>query len=361
MKKQEEMMQHKTPYLFEIQLVSDKLVAVSEVISKARVKIFYKGKNRNGGFITDSFAEQLIKTLPYTPIKGILDVESGDFQGHGFESSEGKIYGIVPQEPNIAWEKSLDIDGIERDYLTADIYLFTGLYESAKHILGKGQSMELLPSSINGTWVEMDDNIEYFVYDSACFLGLQVLGKKHEPAFEGASFFSLKPTELSHLLKEIYGGENLDTEKDLNQEKAEVDISAYEAQIEELTADNKTLSEQVQELQAFKLNVERAEKEAILAEFSALLGEEESNKFREDFDKMDKLTLEKELVFRQYQLEKEKSVSVVEEKTVVEENQKSEGEKEVENTDKSKEEFSFYEVENNDTKSDIEVLLDKYL
>ena len=39
----------------------------NEVLSKARCRIFYKGGNRNGTYITDEFAYQLLKTLPYVP------------------------------------------------------------------------------------------------------------------------------------------------------------------------------------------------------------------------------------------------------------------------------------------------------
>ena len=41
---------------------------VSDTITRKRVAIFYKGENRNGAYISDEFAEKLIKTLPYAPI-----------------------------------------------------------------------------------------------------------------------------------------------------------------------------------------------------------------------------------------------------------------------------------------------------
>ena len=41
----------------------------NDVISKARCRIFYKKDNRNGTYITDEFAERLISTIPYTPVK----------------------------------------------------------------------------------------------------------------------------------------------------------------------------------------------------------------------------------------------------------------------------------------------------
>ena len=47
----------------------------SETISKGRCRIFYKGGNRNGTYITDEFAEKLLASIPYSPVKGIYEIE----------------------------------------------------------------------------------------------------------------------------------------------------------------------------------------------------------------------------------------------------------------------------------------------
>jgi len=65
---------------FKITVYGD-LEPFSEVISKARCRIFYKGANRNGTFITDEFANKLLSTIPYTPVKGIYD--GVDYTDHG--------------------------------------------------------------------------------------------------------------------------------------------------------------------------------------------------------------------------------------------------------------------------------------
>lgn len=167
---------------------------MSDTLSKARARIFYKGANRNGGYISDDFAEELIESLPYTPVKGIHD--SDDFSDHGQSRTQGRIYGVVPskEEYNFAWETHLDDDGVERDYATVDVYLFTALYEEAKDIVGKGQSMELYPPSITGEWKTIN-GATYFKYRSGSFLGLQVLGDNVSPAFQGSAFFSLENIE----------------------------------------------------------------------------------------------------------------------------------------------------------------------
>ena len=162
----------------------------TDVMSLGRCRIFYKYDNRNGTYITDEFAEELIKTLPYTPVKGIYEVD--DYTDHGTKREEGRIYGIVPgpQDMNFAWEKHLDEDGIEREYACVNVYYYTALYEEAGEICGKGQSMELYRKSVKGEW-KIINGKRYYVFEKASFLGLQVLGDDVEPCFEGAAFFSL--------------------------------------------------------------------------------------------------------------------------------------------------------------------------
>lgn len=162
----------------------------NKTISKARCRIFYKGANRNGTFITDAFAEKLLSTIPYTPVKGIYDASDVDYTDHGQKRTEGRIYGVVPENPNFAWEKNLDEDGVEREYACVDVFLYTALYEEAKSITGKSQSMELYEKSIIGDW-KIIQGQKYFVFEDAAFLGLQVLGEEVEPCFEGAAFFYL--------------------------------------------------------------------------------------------------------------------------------------------------------------------------
>lgn len=43
----------------------------------------------------------------------------------------------MPENPNFAWEKHLDEDGIEREYACVDVLLFTALYKEANDIINK--------------------------------------------------------------------------------------------------------------------------------------------------------------------------------------------------------------------------------
>ena len=164
----------------------------TDTMSIGRCRIFYKYGNRNSTYITDEFAEELVKTLPYTPVKGIYEEEAEDYTDHGEKRNLGRIYGIVPgpQDMNFAWEKHLDEDGVEREYACVNVYYYTALYEEAGEICGKSQSMELYKKSVKGNW-KIVEGKRYFVFEKASFLGLQVLGDDVEPCFEGAQFFAL--------------------------------------------------------------------------------------------------------------------------------------------------------------------------
>lgn len=176
---------------------------ISPTLTKKRVRIFYKGENRNGGYISDDFAEKLIKTLPYAPVKGIYEEDDEDYTDHGDKRDLGRIYGVVPEQYNFAWEKHLDEDNVEREYACCDVYLYSALYKEANEISGKGQSMELYGPSIKGDWVKINNKMLY-KYTDAAFLGLQVLGDNTTPCFQGASFYSLDENTIYSILPILF-------------------------------------------------------------------------------------------------------------------------------------------------------------
>ena len=171
--------------------VYGKMEKFSDTISRGRCRVFYKGRNRNGTYITDEFAEKLIQSAPYTPVKGIYDVDGEDYTDHGQKRSEGRIYGVVPADPNFAWEWHNDEDGKAREYACFDVLYYTALYKEAGQIDGKGESMELFRDTLKGEWKIMEGKKTY-VFTDGCFLGLQALGDDVEPCFEGASFYQLE-------------------------------------------------------------------------------------------------------------------------------------------------------------------------
>lgn len=179
--------------------VYGKLEKYNDVLSKGRCRIFYKYGNRNGTYITDEFSEKLLSTIAYAPVKGIYEYD--DFTDHGTRRSEGRIYGIVPENPHLQWEEHEDEDGVVRTYACVDVLIFTALYKEASDIIGKAQSMELYEPSLQ-YHREIIHGQQYIVFDEGCFLGLQVLGKDVEPCFEGAAFFQLQEN-IEEVVKKI--------------------------------------------------------------------------------------------------------------------------------------------------------------
>lgn len=198
-------MNDKTPLLFPITVFEQ--LDTHGPITKARARIFYKYQNRNGGYITDEFADKLLATLPGSPVKGIYDEDKGDYTDHGSSRIEGKAYGFVPEtNHNITYEQHLDEDDVMRTYACADVYLWTSLYDEAIDILRAAQSMELYEPSVKGEW-KIINGQRLFEYTEGSFLGLQILGKEVEPCFEGAAFFSLLqdfPQDFLHSLYNSY-------------------------------------------------------------------------------------------------------------------------------------------------------------
>lgn len=141
----------------------------------------------------------MVSTLHYVPVKGIYDED--DYTDHGSKRSLGRIYGIVPETNNFAWETFLDEDGVERTYACTDVLLFTALYKEANEIIGKSLSMELFEPSIKYHF-EVIESQKWCVFDEGCFLGLQVLGDNVEPCFEGAAFYELQDS-ISTIVEKI--------------------------------------------------------------------------------------------------------------------------------------------------------------
>lgn len=154
---------------------------------RLHVGVFTKYKNRNGSYITDEYADFLIKsaTRGNCPVVGFFDPEEQNWASHtGPKLANG--YGYV--EKFDGWFPCQDTDGETRDYATFSVILFTDYYEEARKIKGQHQSMELDPLSIDGDWADFDGET-YFVYTKGNMLGLCVIGA-HEPCFSVSSFFS---------------------------------------------------------------------------------------------------------------------------------------------------------------------------
>lgn len=183
-------MDKKIPIYFDSVIVDSPFQGISGSnpnIGRLKVRVFTKYGNRNGSYITEAVADQLIEsaTQGTTPVVGFFDPATQSWASHsGPTLANG--YGYV--ESFLGWEPFEDTDGVTREYAVFSVVLFTDYYEEAKKILGQNQSMELDPSSIEGDWIVIN-NQEYFVYTKAKMLGFCVIGE-HEPCFSVSSFFS---------------------------------------------------------------------------------------------------------------------------------------------------------------------------
>lgn len=196
-------MERKIPFRFDVSFEEGGLRPTSDPeLYEGKVRVFYKYSNRNGSYITDTFADKLAATAYNKPVMGYYDIVSQDFQGH--EGPEkAKAYGFVI--PNsLQWTDHLDDDGITRTYATYDILAWAKYWEEAKKLFVKTQSMEIDPDTVQGEWRTMDGGLcEEFVFTDGVIAGLCILGDMKTPCFEGAAFFSVDDDSYKEFTKAV--------------------------------------------------------------------------------------------------------------------------------------------------------------
>lgn len=218
------------PTSFDVQIYGDLTpYELNPSMSKARVSVFRKYGNMNGSYFTDEMAEQMVQGVAGSPIIGKYDPNAKDFTSH-LTVGDTKAYGFIPPEnPNFAWERRVENDGKEYDYACFDIVLWTDRYEEARTIPTKGQSMELNPRTIEGTWEERDGELVY-VYSRATIYGLCVLGDNVRPCFDGACFYELTDnvdTYLNAMREEIKANFSLIRDPNNNNDKGGKDLMQF--------------------------------------------------------------------------------------------------------------------------------------
>lgn len=186
---------------------------ISPLISKCQVKVCYVGQNpnRNGTVITKKVATEMGRKLPGSPVVGYFNQATNDFEGHNKEISlrgggnievldTTKPYGFVPTDAKV-WFQKFDDEGVEREYLVTECYIWTSAYPESQRLFehGNNQSMELNKETQKGFWAK-DNNSgsRFFIYNEALIEKLCILGESVEPCFEGAQFkteFSLENVE----------------------------------------------------------------------------------------------------------------------------------------------------------------------
>lgn len=177
------------------------ITPLNPLISKCQIKVCYVGDepNRNKSIITKDVARQMANSLPGCPIVGFFNEEKQDFEGHNrvIDISNGEFkmrdttrpYGFVDLGAKVWFQKFLDDDKYEREYLMTEGWLWTGQYPECQRIIDKGnnQSMELDENILNANWTKDDNgNLQFFIIHEAIIAKLCTLGEAVEPCFEGA-------------------------------------------------------------------------------------------------------------------------------------------------------------------------------
>lgn len=209
-------------------------------ISKCQIKVCYVSNepNRNGTVITKEIARsELAPSLRGCPIVGFYCESEGDFEEHNktIKISNGKFtitedtkpYGFVDINAQVWFQKFIDDNQTEREYLMTEGYIWTGAYPESQRIIthGNNQSMELDGATTQGQWKRgANGEPQFFIINKAIISKLCILGEDFEPCFEGAQIkasFSLDEkfenalfsmvNEVKKVFKE--GGSSVDKKK----------------------------------------------------------------------------------------------------------------------------------------------------
>lgn len=257
-------MERQIPIYFDSVVIDSPFQGISNTlpnVGRLKVRVFTKYGNRNGSYITEAVANQLIEsaTQGTTPVVGFFDPATQTWASHsGPTLANG--YGYV--ENFLGWEPFEDTDGITREYAVFSVVLFTDYYEEAKKIIGQNQSMELDPASITGDWTLINGE-EYYVYNTAKMLGFCVIGE-HEPCFSVSSFFSKNDDTYNSQYEKfsslLFNLKTQVEEAEKNNEGGEQPMNEFENQEVVEQVENPQVQEEVQDtFQAEEEIVESAE------------------------------------------------------------------------------------------------------
>ena len=123
----------------------------SPLISKCQIKVCYVSDdpNRNVSIISKEAGRKMAPTVRGAAIVGYYNEEIKDFEGHNrvLEVQDGQIkfkdatrpYGFVDLNANVWFQKFVE-DGVEREYLMTEGYLWTKQYPECQRIIDKGNN-----------------------------------------------------------------------------------------------------------------------------------------------------------------------------------------------------------------------------
>ena len=190
------------------------IVPFNPLISKCQIKVCWVGyqPNRNRSIITKEVAREMANSLPGSPIVGHFNESTGDFEEHNklIQISGGQIklkpdtvpYGFVDLNAKVWFQWFQDYDGITREYLVTEGWLWTGQFPECQRVIteGNNHSMELSenPNYLDAYWTkDQNGNKEFFIINEAIISKLCILGEEFEPCFEGGSIEAPRNIEFS--------------------------------------------------------------------------------------------------------------------------------------------------------------------
>lgn len=237
----------------------------SPEISKVQIKVLYvqDTPNRNKTVFTKEIARDMAHTLRGAPIVGYYNAVEKDFEEHNQEIVYGKDgidfkdntfpYGFVDINAKVWFQKFYE-QGIEREYMMTEGYIWNDAFPEANRILEKGNNQSM-QAKLKGNWSKDDyGNCQFFIVNEGIISKLCILGEEYEPCFEGAqikSNFSLsdetvnKFYSMAKQLKEIFTeGGNIEMEENKVEEIVETEVvEETPAPVEEEAAPAEELSE----------------------------------------------------------------------------------------------------------------------
>lgn len=202
----------------------------NKYVTHAKLKVFSVGSTGDKRVFTKQFSDQLLQTLPSTPVVAYYDEDEDDFKGHHIIQY---VFGYVPENATISYADET-VDGKKVTFAFTDVLLFTGRNDNigaiASKIIGHAHSLELDPKTAKYEIVRSGGKIESVTFKEGSFIGLSVLGTNEKPAFAGSAFFT-EGSELDLFVNsfkefkeevELYksGGEKMDNETNLPNPKS---------------------------------------------------------------------------------------------------------------------------------------------
>lgn len=173
------------------------------------LKIAYTGKNRNGSHISKAAFERSLSTIYNCPVVANYNRETDTIGSHDMEivKDDSGVHivnitqpvGIIPESARVWWELDDDENGVEHEYLCADVLLWKR-QEAYQKIKRDGIVDESMEINVIAGKLDKRDNIYYidkFEFTAFCLLGTA------EPCYEGASLEVFSKDEFRAQLSEM--------------------------------------------------------------------------------------------------------------------------------------------------------------